>query len=159
MADNVAITAGSGTNVATDDVSGVHYQRVKVATGADGAAADQALLYPLYASQAQVGDVIVQRITNTDGAASAVSSFGATASKKNCITTLIVYNSSATNGYVDLTDGSGGTVFCTVPLPTVGGAVIHFNPPLVQPTVNTALYIDVSAALSTVYMSFVGFKA
>ena len=158
MADNIAITAGSGTSVATDDVSGVHYQRVKVATGADGSAADVALLYPLYAAQAQLGDVIVQRITNTDGAASAVSSFGATASKKNCITTLIVYNSSATDGYVDLTDGSGGTVFCTVPLPKTGG-VIHFNPPLVQPTANTALYIDVSAALSTIYLSFVGFKA
>jgi len=33
MADNVAITAGSGTTVATDDVSGVHYQRVKLVDG------------------------------------------------------------------------------------------------------------------------------
>lgn len=33
MADNVPITAGSGTNVATDDVSGVHYQRVKLVDG------------------------------------------------------------------------------------------------------------------------------
>lgn len=33
MADNVAITAGAGTTVATDDVSAVHYQRVKLADG------------------------------------------------------------------------------------------------------------------------------
>lgn len=33
MADNVAITAGSGTSVATDDVSGVHYQRIKIVDG------------------------------------------------------------------------------------------------------------------------------
>lgn len=33
MADNVPITAGSGTNVATDDVAGVHYQYVKLADG------------------------------------------------------------------------------------------------------------------------------
>lgn len=33
MADNVPITAGSGTNIATDDVSGVHYQRVKLVDG------------------------------------------------------------------------------------------------------------------------------
>jgi hypothetical protein len=33
MADNVPITAGSGTNVATDDISGVHYQRVKLVDG------------------------------------------------------------------------------------------------------------------------------
>ena len=34
MADNVAITAGSGTTIATDDVAGVHYQIVKVNMGA-----------------------------------------------------------------------------------------------------------------------------
>ncbi len=33
MADNVAVTAGSGTTIATDDVSGVHYQRVKLVDG------------------------------------------------------------------------------------------------------------------------------
>lgn len=31
--DNVAITAGSGTTIATDDVSSVHYQRVKLVDG------------------------------------------------------------------------------------------------------------------------------
>jgi hypothetical protein len=33
VADNVDITAGAGTTVATDDVSGVHYQRVKLVDG------------------------------------------------------------------------------------------------------------------------------
>lgn len=33
MSDNVAITAGSGTTVATDDISGVHYQRMKLVDG------------------------------------------------------------------------------------------------------------------------------
>lgn len=36
MADNVAITAGSGTTIATDDVSGVHYQKVKLYGSTDG---------------------------------------------------------------------------------------------------------------------------
>lgn len=40
MADNVAITAGSGTSIATDDIGGVQYQRVKLSLGADGAATD-----------------------------------------------------------------------------------------------------------------------
>lgn len=40
MADNVAITAGTGTSIAADDIGSVFYQRVKVALGADGAAAD-----------------------------------------------------------------------------------------------------------------------
>lgn len=33
MADNVDITEGSGTTIKTDDVSGVHYQYVKIADG------------------------------------------------------------------------------------------------------------------------------
>lgn len=33
MADNVAITAGTGTSVATDDVGGVHFQRMKLVDG------------------------------------------------------------------------------------------------------------------------------
>lgn len=40
MADNVAITQGTGTIIATDDVSGVHYQKVKLAVGGDGVATD-----------------------------------------------------------------------------------------------------------------------
>lgn len=37
MADNVEITAGSGTVIATDDISGVHYQIVKIGLGAANA--------------------------------------------------------------------------------------------------------------------------
>lgn len=37
MADNIAITPGSGATIATDDVGGVQYQRVKLDIGGDGA--------------------------------------------------------------------------------------------------------------------------
>jgi hypothetical protein len=40
MADDVAVTAGAGTTIATDDIGGRHFQRIKVAYGADGSAAD-----------------------------------------------------------------------------------------------------------------------
>lgn len=36
MADNIAITAGSGTTIATDNIGGTNYQRVKIDNGADG---------------------------------------------------------------------------------------------------------------------------
>lgn len=36
MADNVAITAGAGTNIASDDIGGVQFQRVKMTVGPDG---------------------------------------------------------------------------------------------------------------------------
>lgn len=42
MADNVEITAGTGTTVAADEITGVKYQRVKICIGADGTAVDLA---------------------------------------------------------------------------------------------------------------------
>lgn len=38
MANNVAVTAGSGTTMATDDVGGVHYPLVKLAVGTEDSA-------------------------------------------------------------------------------------------------------------------------
>lgn len=37
MADNVPVTPGVGASIATDDVGGTHYQRIKLTLGADGA--------------------------------------------------------------------------------------------------------------------------
>ena len=37
MADNLGITTGTSANVATDDVGGVHYQKIKLDVGGDGA--------------------------------------------------------------------------------------------------------------------------
>lgn len=48
MADNVSITAGSGTTVAADDIgAGVLAQRVKVVWGADGTGNDTQISKPL----------------------------------------------------------------------------------------------------------------
>lgn len=47
MVDNVAVTAGAGTTIATDDVGGVQYQRVKVTWGVDGTATDASATNPL----------------------------------------------------------------------------------------------------------------
>ncbi len=52
MADNVAITAGAGTTIATDDVAGVQYQVVKLAIGGDGVAAFASNAAPLPVSDA-----------------------------------------------------------------------------------------------------------
>jgi hypothetical protein len=48
VADNVAITAGSGTTIASDDIGGgVQAQRVKPVWGADGTGTDTAIANPL----------------------------------------------------------------------------------------------------------------
>lgn len=47
MADNVSINPGTGTPIATDDIGGVQYQRVKVCYGPDGSATDASADNPL----------------------------------------------------------------------------------------------------------------
>lgn len=59
MADDVAITAGVGTVIATDDVSSRHFQIVKLGVGADGSTpasvAEQAPL-PVKAARLETSD-------------------------------------------------------------------------------------------------------
>lgn len=48
MADNITVNPGSGgATIATDDIAGKHYQRVKLTFGVDGAAADVSATDPL----------------------------------------------------------------------------------------------------------------
>lgn len=62
MADNVAITAGAGTTIATDDVGGAHYQKVKLYDAGDGASG---LLLP---SPAALADALANPTTTLIGA-------------------------------------------------------------------------------------------
>ena len=49
MADNTTLNAGTGGDViATDDIAGVKYQRIKISVGADGSATDNAATAPLH---------------------------------------------------------------------------------------------------------------
>jgi hypothetical protein len=47
MADNVAVTPGSGVSIASDDIGGVQHQRVKIEFGVDGSATDVSTTNPL----------------------------------------------------------------------------------------------------------------
>lgn len=107
-----------------------------------------------------LGDLISERVTDTSGTSTAFSNFGATASARNYVTSIVVYNSSATAGTIDFRDGTGGSVLYTVPIPATGGAVIcNGGVPLFRTTANTALAYDVSGALTTVTISLSGFKS
>jgi hypothetical protein len=104
-------------------------------------------------------DILMERVSNTDGASTASTVFGATASTYNMITTIVVHNAHATtNGYVDIRDGTAGTVLMTIPAPANGGAVLNLTVPL-RTSANTALAFDVSAAITTIYISFIGYKS
>jgi len=70
MADNVAITAGSGTTIAADDIGGVLHQRVKISQGADGVATDVSSVAPLNVTLANTGPnatpIVVDLGSNND---------------------------------------------------------------------------------------------
>lgn len=105
-------------------------------------------------------NVVSERVSNTDGSSTAFSTFGAAANLRNFITAVTVHNAHATtNGYVDFRDGTAGSIIWTFPLPATGGTTLNFDPPLRQPTANTALAFDVSAAITTVYISVNGFQS
>jgi len=104
------------------------------------------------------GDLLSERVSDTGGTSTAFSNFGAVASTRNVITAFSIHNSSATAGYVDFRDGTGGAVLWTVPIPAGGGAVLASANGLFRTSANTALAYDVSAALTTVYISVSGFQ-
>lgn len=129
MADNVSITAGSGTTIASDDIGGVQYQRVKPTWGADGTANDVNATTPLPIQFApvtsggcDVGKVVSAASTNaTSLKASAGQVYG-----------IALVNTNASARYVKLynkasspTVGTDTPVF-TIGLPGAGGISLPF---------------------------------
>ena len=104
-------------------------------------------------------EIITERVSDTGGSSTAFTNFAAGgAGIHNYVTTISIYNSSATDGYVDFRDGTGGSVVFTAAAPATGGSVVNLPVPI-KFAANTAVAYDVSAALSTVYISVVGFQA
>lgn len=104
-------------------------------------------------------ECISERVSNTDGASTAFTNFAAGgAGVHNYITQVTIWNSSATDGFVDFRDGTAGSVKWTFPAPQTGGCTVSFDPPLKFGD-NTAVAFDVSGAISTVYISANGFQA
>lgn len=107
-----------------------------------------------------LGDIKTERISDTSGSSTAFSTFSAVSLTRNYVTAIAVYNANTiTSGYVDLRDGPGGSILWTMPAPKGGGSILAFDPPLRQPTTNTALAYDVSGAISTLYVSVNGFQS
>ena len=111
---------------------------------------------------ANLEDLVQERTTNTDGAATAFASgLGSPgASVRLYITSCTLANSSASFVTVDLRNGSAGAVLWTIPVPATGGAVENFGgTPLKVTDTATALAFDASAATSTLTISCKGFKS
>lgn len=93
--------------------------------------------------------------SNTDGTStSLIAAQGAGVA--TIITDVTITNTSASNIYVELKDGT--TAKWTFPVPANGGVTHNFHTPL-RGTANTAWNFDPSAAATTVFCSASGFKA
>jgi hypothetical protein len=104
-------------------------------------------------------EIQTERVTDTAGNSTDFTTFAAPGSGiHNYITTISIYNSSATDVYVDFRNGNAGAVVFTAAAPQTGGSVINLPVPL-KFADNTAVAYDVSAAATTVYISLIGFQA
>lgn len=122
MADNVPITAGSGTSVATDDVAGVHYQRVKLSLGADGAATDIGIGQAAMAASVPVVIASNQSAVPVSGTLTAVTTVG-TITNPVAVTdnsgSLTVDAPVATPVFVRLSDGAAAITTLPVSIASV----------------------------------------
>lgn len=94
MADNVAITAGSGTNIAADDISSVWYQRVKLVSGDDGISPRD-----LFA-----GDYETVAASQTDQV------MGASGAQYDYLAGVLIIPSTTSPGAVSIKDGNGSAI-------------------------------------------------
>lgn len=123
MADNIAVTPGTGATIAADDISSVLYQRVKISQGADGTAVDVSSAAPLS----------TQAIAVTSGGASYFKSIDLDESEEEVKATAgqlyggVVINLSAAVLYLKVYNATAANVTVgttvpdlTIPIPTAG---------------------------------------
>lgn len=149
-------TADSGNpqkvgNKATTSIAGVTLvadgDRTDAYAGVDGV--------PIMRPHANLEDIVSGNASNTDGASTQVIAASGSG-VKTYLSSVTLTNTSSSNIYVELKDGS--TAKWTFPVPANAGVTHTFQVPL-GGTANTAWNFDPSAATTTVYCSAVGFKS
>jgi hypothetical protein len=96
MADNVPVTPGSGATIATDDVGGVQFQRVKLDVGADGVSA------PVVGSLPVADAAVAALLTSIDGKTPILSG--------GAVPTLLAIAAAAYSPGYDAQDQGGGDI-------------------------------------------------
>lgn len=139
MADNVDITPGSGATIAADEVAGAKYQRVKIAVGADGTAADATPSVPLpvgavadTSAITNAGTSLTPKYALANVAASTTdgSVVAAVTSKKIRVLAIAVLSGSTATNITFNTKpaGAGSAKSCLFANGANGGFILPFNP-------------------------------
>lgn len=156
MADNVAITAGSGTTIATDDIgSGVQVQRIKPVWGADGTGNDTQVANPLPAQTtievsqvSSLGTIATPQYAVINSSSSGDTSIVAAVTSKviRVLSYVLVADGAVAAKF---TSGAAGTALTgAMSLAANGGVAAPFNPVgHFQTASNTALVLNLSAAV------------
>lgn len=138
MADGVAITAGSGTTIATDDLgAGGHYQRVKACWGVDGVANDTSATNPLPTQEIPSTSNGLTVYYLTSAASTNGNNIKASAAKVYSITAT---NTSASVRYLRLYNASGA--------PTVGTTATFAGFAIPGSTTGGGLHLTFPAGLT-----------
>lgn len=148
MADNVAITAGSGTTIATDDVSSVHYQKIKLVDGtADSSTAipggSDGLLAKLGATTANGVDI--KMCSSADGSTALTNSAQAIKATAGQFYGYYIYNPNTVASYVQIYNVASGSVTVGTTNPAMMFAIPAFA--VVHLFLPVGVYM--SAAIST----------
>lgn len=125
MADNVTLP-GSGSIVATDEISGVHWQQMKLAYGGDGAATAVDAAAPLPVTMA--GTISGAAITAVPASVTSTALLAARADRRGAV----VVNDSAATLYLAFAATASTTAYSykmppnstfEMPVPPYGGAI------------------------------------
>lgn len=148
LLDNVAITAGLGTSIATDSIGGIDYQRVKLITGADGSSeGDVSYANPLVM---RAGLKLTEQCTRalfTFSSAADNNIIAADAANKLRIYALMFTCDSP----VSIKLGEGGPTYWTGPMKFgLGGGLLltqQGEPHFMTSAINKAFLMNLSAAV------------
>lgn len=154
MADNVAITAGSGTTIASDDIGGgVQAQRIKPVWGADGTGTDTQVAQPLpvqatldSTQMSNAGTIVTPKFASISSSASGPTALvAADATRKIRVLSymLVAAGANAVKFQSATTDLCGAMSFAAN-----GGASAPFSPAgHFETAANQALNINLGSAL------------
>ena len=122
----------------------------------DGTRLQADLVGKLVTSPHAVSDLWIQGDTTHTATTANQALFAAGAAGiKNYLTTFVATNTSSTDTYMEIKDGT--TVIARVPLPANGGATMRFDPPL-KTTAATAMNVATAASISSGYSAGTGFR-
>lgn len=171
MADNIAVTPGSGATVATEDVAGVQHQKVKVEFGGDGVATLVSTVDPLPVTAPAAARTThsISVATQTDAIMSGLTAltpkfFSGTVAASQTDSTLISAVASRSLRVLSLAVHCGATATTStfesgtatrvhkVPAGANGGQILPFNPAgWFQTTSGAALTVTTGAGSDTEY--------